>query len=233
MGSRRYTLISNEPIGPDMAKLVMGPVDEHQLTFKPGQFVNLGIMEGGECVAKRPYSIASSPENAELEFCIKNIGGQFTSRLPGLEPGQEFSVDGPFGPFQYDENKPTAFICGGVGITPAMSAMRFADGKASEKLVVFYCARSLEEMPYHQEIFDIEGRNLHIKVIPTLTREVPKNWRGRAGRFAEKDYLEVLHDLSGYRYMACGPVAMVDAVKEVLEAKGVTGGQAVYEGWKI
>ena len=233
MDSKRYTLTAKEPLGEDLIRLELFPADKHPLQYKPGQFVNLGIMKGDECLVKRPYSIASSPDSPSLEFCIKNIGGQFTSRLPALDTGQEFLVEGPFGGFKYDEGRPTVFICGGVGIAPAMSVMRYADGKATEKIVVFYSARSPPQMPYRSSIFEIERRNLHIKVIPALTREIPPGWTGLAGRFTESDFDRILRDYSLYTFFVCGPEKMVDSIKEILLSKGVNEKNAFFEGWKV
>ena len=61
-------------------------------TFKPGQFVRLGIekdLAEGAAYEGRPYSMASLPEDPFLEFFIVEVqGGRVSGALTALEPGQ-------------------------------------------------------------------------------------------------------------------------------------------------
>ena len=60
-----------------------------QFTFLPGQYATLGVEEGGKRI-ERPYSIASSPSESEVEFFFELVPeGALTPRLHTLPPGDQ------------------------------------------------------------------------------------------------------------------------------------------------
>jgi ferredoxin-NADP reductase len=98
--------------------------------FLPGQAIWLGAH--GQDV-RRPYSIASSPEDALRDGRLELLVGVDASGEPGphltLEPGRLVDIDGPVGRFTVPE-LPSAtrflFIAGGTGISPLRSMLRHA-----------------------------------------------------------------------------------------------------------
>src|SRR6202021_523474 len=61
---------------------------EH-FNFLPGQYATLGVEEGGKRI-ERPYSIASSPAEDEVEFFFELVPeGALTPKLYKLQPGDE------------------------------------------------------------------------------------------------------------------------------------------------
>ncbi len=61
---------------------------EH-FTFLPGQYATLGVEDGGKRI-ERPYSIASSPSEDEVEFFFELVSeGALTPKLHKLQPGDE------------------------------------------------------------------------------------------------------------------------------------------------
>src|SRR6202163_1617083 len=61
---------------------------EH-FNFQPGQYATLGVEENGKRI-ERPYSIASSPSEDEVEFFFELVPeGALTPKLYQLQPGNE------------------------------------------------------------------------------------------------------------------------------------------------
>lgn len=91
---------------------------------KPGQFafVTTDADEG-----PHPYTIASAWNDGErqLTFVIKELGDH-TSRLrETLHAGQEVTVEGPYGCFDFEDGRHRQIWVGaGIGITPFMAAMK-------------------------------------------------------------------------------------------------------------
>src|SRR5690349_2600484 len=62
--------------------------------FAPGQFARLGIATSAIGAVWRAYSIASAPDDEQLEFFSVVIpGGKFTSRLASLRPGDRILME--------------------------------------------------------------------------------------------------------------------------------------------
>src|ERR1700681_1599188 len=60
-----------------------------EFNFVPGQYATLGVEENGKRI-ERPYSIASSPSEDEVEFFFELVPeGALTPKLYQLQPGNE------------------------------------------------------------------------------------------------------------------------------------------------
>jgi ferredoxin--NADP+ reductase/benzoate/toluate 1,2-dioxygenase reductase subunit len=102
-------------------------IDRQELSFEPGQYVNLS-KEGS--VDAREYTIYSSVEDDFLEFLITQVdGGKVSNALRACGPGDGIIVDGPMGYFRIVEvppasRRPYCFIATGSGIAPFRSFVR-------------------------------------------------------------------------------------------------------------
>jgi ferredoxin-NADP reductase len=228
---KKFILLKNEEIGEGIRLLELEPEDGKPLDYHPGQFINLSLQKEGETI-KRPYSIASSPDSKNLELCIKIIGGQFTSLLPPLKPGTEFTVEGPFGPKFYSPEQDFVLIAGGVGIVPMMSILRHRAKREGGNFILFYCASYLSQMPYLEELRQL-SKSLKIKCIFTLTRESPAGWQFGTGRFSKEDYEKEIPSPEKFSYFACGKKEMVDAVRSDLHSLGADASRSHFEGWGV
>lgn len=101
---------------PETRSLFLRP--ERALDFRPGQFISCLLPVGGERLT-RPYSLASSPGEADLEICLDRVGTG-SSYLLGLTVGAEVTFTGPWGTFILDDAPPAEaiFIADGTGIAP-------------------------------------------------------------------------------------------------------------------
>jgi MoaA/NifB/PqqE/SkfB family radical SAM enzyme len=95
-------------------------IDRHDISFIPGQYVELGKKGNSQA---REYTIYSSAEENFLEFLITEVtGGVVSPALRECTPGDLLEVKGPHGYFHIEETVRVAakhcFIATGTGIAP-------------------------------------------------------------------------------------------------------------------
>src|SRR6266545_8079522 len=112
---------ANEPVTPDMRRLVLRLVEPREIKFFPGQYVDITIP--GTDVT-RSFSMANTTcrEDGLLEFVIKIYpDGQFSHFLDTeLAAGDRLDLVGPFGVFTLREGQDCdlVFVGGGAGMAP-------------------------------------------------------------------------------------------------------------------
>jgi len=102
---------------------------DQRLGFTPGQFISCELPAPDGSVLVRPYSLASNPEDAELEICVDRVpGGPGSAYLFERGPGETIMFTGPFGSFALAEPPATAmvFVGEGTGIAPIRPMVRRA-----------------------------------------------------------------------------------------------------------
>jgi ferredoxin-NADP reductase len=202
--------------------------------FLPGQAIWLGAHEQPQ---RKPYSIASSPEDVardgRLELLVGlDVNGEAGPHLP-LEVGALVDIDGPIGRFTFPEAPVESrflFIAGGTGISPLRSMLRHSIHVPHEAIGLMYSARLPEEFAYADEF---RAMALHgtIELRMTVTRDVgPGNWSGTRGRIARVDLEPLVHDTRTLCFV-CGPPALVDEMPKLLEKLGVSRERVRTEEW--
>ena len=104
----------------DVTLLTVRP--EKPLSVLPGEFAFLAT-KGEE---KHPFSVASVRPDGTLLFAVKALGDFTKNTVPAIAPGEEVTVEGPWGAFtpaflEGDaEKKPRheVWVAGGIGIAP-------------------------------------------------------------------------------------------------------------------
>lgn len=228
----RYRIISVEVPVRDMKVLRMEPLEGRIPEFLPGQFAFLHILDkNGRSVVKRPYSIASSPSAPYLEFCIRMVHGEMTSKLEAVGVGSVLGVEGPLGAFTYGGQKNAAFIGGGCGVSPFMSMLRhIAEKKIDGRFILFYSAKTREDILYREELACLEKANPDIRVVVTLTREEGE-WKGECGRINDEMIKRHAGEPKEFDWWMCGPKEMILGLKSCLTGMGVDVKKIRIEGW--
>jgi ferredoxin-NADP reductase len=198
--------------------------------FRPVQFCGLEIEteEGG---IEYPMSLACSPTRPYLEF-----GARVASQSPwkrafqALQPGDEVEIDGPYGHFVLDEQRPAVFVAGGIGITPLKGMIEYATDKGlGIPLALAYSNRSPEEIAYKDELDDLARKNPKLKLLHTVTRPPPGTWQGRTGRIDEALLREAAQGMRDPTYYLCGLPEMVSDLGHTLQAMGVPRARIAFE----
>ena len=227
----KYKISSITKTAGDIKIIRMIPIAE-SLKFRSGQFVIMHFLDGqGNSIDKRPYSIASEPNSPYLEFCIKMVGGRFTSKLDLLGEGAVVGIEGPMGVMGYEGEK-CVFICGGTGIAPIMSMVRdLAQKRKNGSFFDFNSAKNRETLIYYDELLQLEKKNPSLHIIVSLTREEPKGWAGRCGRIGGVLLHEYVANPEEYSWYVCGPLEMSSAIRECISAMGADPKRVHVEGW--
>jgi CDP-4-dehydro-6-deoxyglucose reductase len=174
---------------PSLLRLRVDP--DTELDFEPGQYVTL---RSGD--TPRAYSLANSPAEHELEFCIRRVpGGRLTSELfVHVEEGDDVVVRGPYGEMGLSNpsKRDVAFLATGTGVAPFRSMIQhlFETGqdtyRGTQRDVWLFlgCAWG-DDLPYREWFESLDEEHEHFHFVPTLTREpLLSEWTG------EVDYVQ-------------------------------------------
>jgi benzoyl-CoA 2,3-epoxidase subunit A len=195
----------------------------------------------------RQYSIAS-PRNGERpgynnvsltikrvleDYSGKPVRGIASNYLCDLKVGDTVQVVGPFGASFLMPNHPRSnivMICTGTGSAPmrAMTEWRRrlrASGKfEGGKLLLFFGARTQEELPYFGPLQNLPKDFIDINFAFSRTPSQPKKYVQDAMRERAADLAALLKDTNTYIYV-CGLKAMEEgvvlALRDVAEQSGL------------
>ena len=211
-------------------------LDGARFPFHAGQAALVG--RAGQPL-RRPYSIASSPEDAAeagiLEFLVQiDAHGRLGEHLGRVRRGSRVIVEGPIGDFVMPDQvaeRHVLFVAGGSGIAPLRSMLRnlLAD-RRPHRIAFTYSARSRRELAYASELKALADSG-RIHLLLTTTRETGEGWRGHRGRIG-RDALAAL--LAGHdpQCFLCGPPAFVRDLPALLVGLGVTARHIHTERWE-
>ncbi len=203
--------------------------------FVPGQFASLGLEIEGKRI-ERPYSIASTPSENEVEFFLELVPhGALTPHLYKLQVGDELLMRKvPKGKFSLDTGngrKNHLLISTVTGVAPFISYVRtlakeWKEGRfdGSHKLYLLNGASRPWEFGYREELAQLESQLPWFKYVPTVSRPWDHSeWEGEIGRaddilrkYADQWDLEP-HDTVAY---LCGHPDMVENSKAILKRRG-------------
>jgi len=198
-----------------------------RFAFSPGQAVLVG--RPGEALRK-PYSIASSPEDAEagvLEILVKR--GAFGR----ARPGAPLEVEGPLGRFHFPRRvtEPhVLFVAGGSGIAPIRAMLRHAVASGYRgRLTLAYSARTDRDFAFLPE-FRRLARAGRLRLALTASRGASTAWRGGRGRLDLTRLGRLLPDSSVLCFV-CGPSSFVRDEAALLRQLGVAARRIRTEKW--
>ena len=207
---------------------------ESPFVFQAGQAALIGMHGQTE---RRPYSIASSPDDAarhhRLEFLVKvDAQGSIGPHLAGVDRGTRIDFEGPSGAFTLGTG-PAApdylFVAGGTGISPLRAMIRHLIASSSgARISVLYSAKAPEELAFRTELERLDRRSL-IQLHLTVTGEVA-GWGGTRGRITLEALRRSLPSKETVCYL-CGPPAMVEDVPPLLRQLGVPSSHVRTEEW--
>jgi predicted ferric reductase len=202
--------------------LVFEPVGHDGMDFRAGQTAWLTIDDSPFGYESHPFSFASSAtEPNRLGFAIRELG-DWTSEVSSHPIGTRAYIDGPYGTFDLDHHPggEYTFIAGGIGSAPIMSMLRtMADQGDERRLTFFYGNRTWESVAFREELETLEQR-LNLDVVHVL-EQPHEGWEGETG-FISADVLgRHIDDCSTCIYFICGPIPMLNFVKQELQKIGV------------
>src|SRR5579863_687815 len=205
-----------------------------EFPFLPGQYATLGVLAPHKHI-ERPYSIVSSPYEAELEFFFELVPrGELTPALYKLQVGDELTIRKVAkGRFTLDRegHRNHLLLCTVTGVAPFVSYLRTLhcdSGKASfpegHRLFLLEGASRSWEFGYREELKRIGDEVAWFKYVPTVSRPwEDRNWTGEVGRV--DDLIRKHTDLWGLSpentsVYLCGHPKMIENSMGILERRG-------------
>jgi NAD(P)H-flavin reductase len=215
------------------ARIARIDLDGHPFEYAAGQAVMIGS-HGGE--KRKPYSIASAPEDAVRDGFVELLIGLNDEGIPGphlaLEPGGLVDVEGPLGAFTFPPSPAEArfiFIAGGTGIAPLRAMLRHALHVPHRNIGLFSSARTPDEFAFEGELRELAAAG-EIELRQTVTRAADQDWDGARGRLDRAALGELVHDPETLCFV-CGPAAMVDEMPRLLGEMGIPRARIRIEEW--
>jgi ferredoxin-NADP reductase len=205
--------------------------------YKAGQFMFV-TYDSPHGDRRKHITISSSPTESFLEISKRLTGSEYSKGLLEKEPGDWVRLEGPYGKFTAETSiKKIGMLCGGIGITPLRSMIRFyADKKADKDIRLIYSNTTKASIAFKEEFDALEKDDkFNFKVFHTLTQS-DIDWTDETGRINEDMVKKLIPDYMEREFYTSGPPAMVDAMKDILEKINVKDENIKFEyfpGYKI
>lgn len=191
--------------------------------FAAGQYASVAF----DGLPPRDYSMASRPDENEIEFHIRLMpGGAVTPYVSGeLAVGHRIAVEGPIGGsyLRKHHRGPIVAMGGGSGIAPMKSIVETALGRGMTQDIHLYMGVRAERDVYLEDRFNTLAAghsNLHFEIVLSEPGPDGNPKRRRTGLLHEA--LAADHrDLSGAKIYLAGPPAMVEAATATARRLGV------------
>jgi ferredoxin--NADP+ reductase len=210
--------------------------------FRTGEFVMIGLPREDGKPLLRAYSIASPAWDEELEFySIKVPDGPLTSRLQSIQPGDKVLLGKkPTGTLVLDALTPGKrlyMFSTGTGFAPFASLVRDPETyERYDEVIVTHTCRDVTELTYSKNLVNdlvndplvgemVEGK---LRLYTSTTRET-SDCMGRITTLIENGKLFAdlgvpKLDPATDRAMICGSMEMIQDVKALMIANGLTEG---------
>jgi ferredoxin-NADP reductase len=183
-----------------------------------GQHAEVRLTAEDGYQATRDYSIASGPEDADLEFTVERLDdGEVSPYLVDVAaPGDRFEVSGPVGlhfVWRAATGGPLLLVAGGSGVVPFRAMLRHRAAAGSDAPVrLLYSVRSPADVIYRDELDDLVRRT-GVRLVEVYTRSAPPGWSGYARRVDRAILAEsAWPPADAPQVYVCGPTEFVEAV---------------------
>ncbi len=192
--------------------------------YRAGQHVRMRLK--GEY---RFLSFASAPFEDGLTFVLRMRGSRFKRALAALPTGAKVRIERLAEPLptafwlEVADARPAVFLCGGIGVVPAVSMIGQAlhDG-TRRRLVLIHACRRPADTPFLDELGALALRHANFTYVPVMTRaEAGDEWTGETGRIDAAMIARHLPGLAGADVFISGLHGMVGDMRDLLDRMGV------------
>lgn len=216
-------ILSKEFLTHDVLKIIAEKPTE--LSYKPGQAVDISINKPDWAQKLRAFTFTSLPEEDHIEFNIKTYPSHngVTQELLSLEKGDELIVGDVFGDIAYKDEG--IFIAGGAGVTPFIAIFKQLEkqGKLGNNKLIF--ANKTKADIIQEDNFDkLLGKNF-INILSDEERE------GYEHGYITADIIKKHIDENIKYFYLCGPEPMMNAVEKHLHSLGISDEMIVREAF--
>lgn len=184
---------------------------EKDLTWHAGQHGLFTITHRKIKKATRPLTVASTPAEdvVKITTAISDKPSVFKKALLELEEGMKIRMNGPVGSFYPNDNSPTLFIAGGIGITPFRAIVKqLEEDNGVEKQVRLLYLDSGKSFIYKDE-FD-KQTSMDVNYLAS-----------RDELYQEMDKF-ITSNNNNAKYFIAGSKSMVESITSHLKTNGIT-----------
>jgi ferredoxin-NAD(P)+ reductase (naphthalene dioxygenase ferredoxin-specific) len=189
------------------------------LAYAPGQYAQLEFAPG----LARPYSMAGTGNDTELEFHIRLVvGGRLTGYLAGqARVGDSVRVSGPLGTayLRRKHTGPMLCIAGNTGLAPILAIVNGARAAGmTNPISLYFGVQSAPDLYGLDGLAALEAQ-ANVRVHCVVARG-PAQRQRRSGLLTEaiaKDWRE----FAGARAYVCGPPTIVEATTLLMTQRGM------------
>jgi NAD(P)H-flavin reductase len=213
------TITGLELLSPDVMRVRLHC--DAAIGFRAGQYVTIQ-REGGLC---RSYSIASLPEEGELELHVRRISGGLMSGWlhDQARVGERVSVLGPSGDCFYvpgNAEQPMLLVGTGTGLAPLYGILRDALRHGHRGPIhLFHGALHKGGLYLVDELRKLVDRHSHVQYTSAVLNGTETE--GMAVGSIDQVVLKRFPKLSGWRGYVCGDPAVVQLLKKKLFLSGM------------
>ena len=196
---------------------------------RAGQHYDVRLTAPDGYQAQRSYSVASPPSReGAVDLTIERIAdGEVSPYFHDvLEVGDRVEVRGPIGGYFVWEpalGGPLLLVAGGSGVVPLMAMLRErAVANPRPPAALLYSSRTFDDVIYREELDALAAADTGLRILETLTRSQPPEWKGYARRIDRAMLAEAVA-AAGAEPLAyiCGPTLLVEAAANGLVELGL------------
>ena len=229
-----HPMLARRDLRAEITRVERPTADSVTLTLRPnrrwtgfaaGQYVQLSVEIDG-VLRTRCFSPCSSQHRADGRFELTvraHEDGLVSAHLYAhAKPGLVVGLTPAAGEFTLPPQRPerVLLISGGSGITPVLAMLRtLVDERWNGEAVFLHYARSEQDVPHLAELREIAANNANVRLVLAYTRK--SDGADLTGHFESAHLAETAPWHADAPAFLCGPHALMTAVREHYEAKGI------------
>lgn len=220
-------VIHIDDVLPDVRILHIEADNRQPVRFAAGQYALLALPG----LEPRPFSIASMPGEACLEFHIRNTGrGESAKILESLKIGDAVTLQAPFGENQWQPSeRPLLALAGGMGIAPLKSILQtHMSGTSSPPARLYWGVRTENQLYLDRFFRDLGTKHRRFGYVPVLSDEAAGG-KYRTG-FIGQNLIEDFPQLVDFDIYMAGPAPMIENTLPLLLQHGANSAHIFSDG---
>lgn len=198
-----------------------------KFTFTSGQYMEwtFGHKNPDTRGNRRYFTLASSPTEDTIRLGVRlyEKPSSFKASFVEMAHGEKILAGGLAGDFilPKDKNEKLVFVAGGIGITPFRSMLKYLLDMNEKRDIVLLSINKISEDIVYKEIFEKAKARFGIKIVYTLTEQVPTGWKGLTGHLTSEMVKEQVPDFKDRTFYISGSQLMVTSSQSVLKELGI------------
>lgn len=196
-------------------------------SYRAGQFLDILLPPAAPDADKMShvhgFSFVSAPCEDYLAVATRMRDTPFKRAIRALPPHTPVQIDANFGDFVLHKNTavPAVYLAGGIGVTPARSAIAQATHDGSAQEITLFCVnRSPARAAYADDFRAFAKANAHFHYVPVYSRDTGGEAGAESGHLSPAIIRRHVADLAAPRWYVSGPEAFVHNTRELLVGLG-------------